>query len=101
MGCHATELNHFRKPYKMDLTLTNRQFSYGKFRVFIRLTVKSVVSHPRITWSEWQTYKDRITRIFGEYTWRPSLLQGTTKLCSLTGSPQVIFNKPSMQVTYV
>ena len=34
MGCQATELNHFTKPYKMDLTLTNRHFNFGKFRVY-------------------------------------------------------------------
>ena len=41
MGCQATELNHFTKPYKMDLTLTNRHFNYDKFRVFIRLTCQT------------------------------------------------------------
>ena len=34
MGCQATELNHFAKPYKMDLTLTNRRFNFDKFRVY-------------------------------------------------------------------
>ena len=72
--------------------MTNRYFNFDKFRVFIRLTVKSTASHSRMTWAEWQTYKGRITRFFGEYTWRPSLLQGSTKLCSLTKSPQVIFH---------
>ena len=38
MGCQATGLNHFAKPYKMVLTLTNHHFNYYKFRVFIRLT---------------------------------------------------------------
>ena len=33
MGCQATELNHFTKPFKMDLTLTNRRFNFDKFRV--------------------------------------------------------------------
>jgi len=41
MGCQASELNHFTKPYKMDLTLTNRHFNYDKFRVFIRLTCQT------------------------------------------------------------
>ena len=50
--------------------MTNRRFNFDKFRVFIRLTVKSTAGHSRITWSEWQTYKGRITRSFGEYTWR-------------------------------
>ena len=48
--------------------MTNRRFNFDKFRVFIRLTVKSTASHSRITWSEWQAYKGRITRILGEYT---------------------------------
>ena len=30
----ATELNHFTKPFKMDLTLTNRRFNFDKFRVY-------------------------------------------------------------------
>ena len=34
MGCQATELNHFSKPFKMDLTLTNRRFNFDKFRVY-------------------------------------------------------------------
>ena len=34
MGCQATELNHFTKPFKMDLTLTNRRFNFDKFRVY-------------------------------------------------------------------
>ena len=34
MGCQATELNHFTKPFKMDLTLTNRHFNFDKFRVY-------------------------------------------------------------------
>ena len=38
MGCQATELNHFAKPFKMDLQLTNRCFNFDKFRVCIRLT---------------------------------------------------------------
>ena len=38
MGCQATELNHFTKPFKMDLTLTNHRFNFDKFRVCIRLT---------------------------------------------------------------
>ena len=41
MGCQATELNHFAKPYKMDLTLTNHHFNYYKFRVFIRLACQT------------------------------------------------------------
>ena len=41
MGCQATELNHFTKPYKMDLTLTNRRFNFDKFRVYIRLTCQT------------------------------------------------------------
>ena len=55
MGCQAIELNHFAKPYKMDLTLTNRQFNYDKFRVFVRLTVKRSTGLTRITWAEWLT----------------------------------------------
>ena len=34
MGCQAAELNHFTKPFKMDLTLTNRRFNFDKFRVY-------------------------------------------------------------------
>ena len=34
MGCQAAELNHFAKPFKMDLTLTNRRFNFDKFRVY-------------------------------------------------------------------
>ena len=34
MGCQATELNHFSKPFKMDLTLTNHRFNFDKFRVY-------------------------------------------------------------------
>ena len=41
MGCQATELNHFTKPFKMDLTLTNRRFNFDKFRVCIRLTCQT------------------------------------------------------------
>ena len=41
MGCQATELNHFTKPFKMDLTLTNRRFNFDKFRVYIRLTCQT------------------------------------------------------------
>ena len=41
MGCQATELNHFTKPFKMDLTLTNRHFNFDKFRVYIRLTCQT------------------------------------------------------------
>jgi len=44
--------------------MTNRRFNLDKFRVSIRLTVKSTMSHSRITWSEWQAYKGRITWIF-------------------------------------
>ena len=71
--------------------MTNRRFNLEKFRVFIRLIVKSTASHSKITLSEWQANKGRITRIFGEYTWRPSLLQGTTKLLFINKDPQVIF----------
>ena len=38
MGWQATELNHLKKPFKMDLTLTNRRFNFDKFKVCIRLT---------------------------------------------------------------
>ena len=41
MGCQATELNHFAKPFKMDLQLTNRRFNVDKFRVCIRLTCQT------------------------------------------------------------
>ena len=34
MGCQATELNHFTKPFKMVLKLTNRRFNFDKFRVY-------------------------------------------------------------------
>ena len=34
MGYQATELNHFTKPFKMDLTLTNHRFNFDKFRVY-------------------------------------------------------------------
>ena len=40
MGCQATELNHFAKPFKMGLQLTNRHFNFDKFRVSMRVTVK-------------------------------------------------------------
>ena len=33
-AAQATELNHFTKPFKMDLTLTNRHFKFDKFRVY-------------------------------------------------------------------
>ena len=36
-GCQATELNHFAKPFKMDLTLTNRRFNFDKFRVLYKI----------------------------------------------------------------
>ena len=55
MGYQATELKHFTKPYKMDLTLTNRQFNYDKFRVFIRLTCQTFDGSTKITWTEWLT----------------------------------------------
>ena len=41
MGCQATELNHFTKPFKMVLTLTNSRFNFVKFRVCIRLTCQT------------------------------------------------------------
>ena len=41
MGCHATELNHFTKHFKMDLTLTNHRFNFDKFRVCVRLTCQT------------------------------------------------------------
>ena len=41
MGCQAAELNHLTKPFKMDLTLTNRRFNFDKFRVCIRLTCQT------------------------------------------------------------
>ena len=41
MGCQTTELNHFTKPFKMDLTLTNCHFNFDKFRVCIRLTCQT------------------------------------------------------------
>ena len=41
MGCQAAELNHFAKPFKMDLQLTNRRFNFDKFRVCIRLTCQT------------------------------------------------------------
>ena len=41
MGCQATELNHFTKPFKMDLTLTNHHFNFDKFRVCLRLTYQT------------------------------------------------------------
>ena len=50
MGCQATELNHFTKPFKMDLTLTNRRFNFDKFRVSMRVIVKRLAVHARITW---------------------------------------------------
>ena len=41
MGCQAAELNHFAKPFKMGLQLTNRHFNFDKFRVFKRLTCQT------------------------------------------------------------
>ena len=41
MGCQAAELNHFAKPFKMDLQLTNHCFNFDKFRVSIRLTCQT------------------------------------------------------------
>ena len=41
MGCQATELNHFAKPFKMYFQLTNRSFNFDKFRVCIRLTCQT------------------------------------------------------------
>ena len=41
MGCQAAELNHFTKPFKMGLTLTNRRFNFDKFRVCIGLTCQT------------------------------------------------------------
>ena len=41
MGCQATELNHFAKPFRMGLQLTNRRFNFDKFRVCIRLTCQT------------------------------------------------------------
>ena len=41
MGCHATKSNQLTKPFKMDLTLTNRHFNFDKFRVCIRLTYQT------------------------------------------------------------
>ena len=40
-GCQAAELNHFAKPFKMGLQLTNRHFNFDKFRVFKRLTCQT------------------------------------------------------------
>ena len=53
MGCQATELNHFTKPFKMDLTLTNRRFNFDKFRVCIRLTCQTFGG-------SYQDYLDRV-----------------------------------------
>ena len=64
MGCQATELNHFTKPYKMDLTLTNRHFNYDKFRVFIRLTCKTFDGSSRDYLGGVTYLKGRITRGF-------------------------------------
>ena len=50
--------------------MTDRRFNLDKFRVLIRLTVKSSAGHSRIIWAEWQTYKVGSTEIFGVYTWR-------------------------------
>ena len=41
MGCQAAELNHFTKPFKMDLTLTNHRFNFDKFRFCIILTCQT------------------------------------------------------------
>ena len=50
MGCQAAELNHFAKPLKMGLQLTNHRFNFDKFRVSMRVTVKRSEGHARITW---------------------------------------------------
>ena len=52
MGCQAIELNHFAKPFKMGLQLTNRHFNFDKFRVCIRLTCQTIGGL-------WQDYLDR------------------------------------------
>ena len=50
--------------------MTNRRFNFDKFRVLIRLTIKSSAGHSRITWAEWHAYKAGATEILGVYTWR-------------------------------
>ena len=73
MGCQAAELNHFAKPSKMDLQLTNRRFNFDKFRVGIRLTYQTFGG-------SCQDYLDRsglldeggLPRGLGEYTRLPS-----------------------------
>ena len=50
MGCEATELNHWTKPFKMGLQLTNHRFNFDKFRVSMRVTDKCSEGHARITW---------------------------------------------------
>ena len=92
MGCHASELNHLTKPFKMGLQLTNHRFNYDKFRVCKRLTCQMFGESFQeylvgVAGKQRQDNPD----FFGEYTWHPSLLQGSTKLCSLTRSPQVIY----------
>ena len=63
MDCQATELNHFAKPFKMGLQLTNRCFNFGKFRVYIRLTCQTFGG-------SCQDYLDRIGLLDeGRLTW--------------------------------
>ena len=50
MGCQAAELNHFAKPFKLGLQLTNRRFNFDKFRVSMRVTFKRSAGHARISW---------------------------------------------------
>ena len=42
MGCQAAELNHFAKPFKMGLQLTNRHFNFDKFRVLYEIDLSNV-----------------------------------------------------------
>ena len=50
MGFQATELNHFTKPFKMGLQLTNHHFNFDKFRVSMSVTVNRSAGHAKITW---------------------------------------------------
>ena len=98
MGCQAAELNHFAKPFKMGLQLTNRRFNYDTFRVCKRLTCQMFDG-------SYQDYLDRSGLLDeGRLTWGFRWIHQASKPwldSQLRGSFQTLccFAKKSPQVT--
>ena len=64
MGCQAAELNHFAKPFKMGLQLTNRRFNFDKFRVSLDWLVEVRRVIPGLPGRSDLLKKGRLTRGF-------------------------------------